>query len=208
MSTLVLVRHAQATPFENVTDRLSSAGQRQAELLGEFWRQRGVGFDEVYCGSMQRHRETAKGAGLDPLDCRPGFDEYDADGILRALPDFAPAADNRQLQKLFDAAMPRWLAGTLAAPGLETWTAFRERVSNALREILTARGSNRRVVVFTSAGPIAVAVQSVLRAPEAAALELNWRIRNCSLTEFLFSGARVSLDSFNATPHLAEVTYR
>ena len=51
-------------------------------------------------------------------------------------------------------------------------------------------------------------MQTVLRAPEPMAIELNWRIRNCSLTEFLFSGDRVSLDAFNATPHLGEVTYR
>jgi hypothetical protein len=40
------------------------------------------------------------------------------------------------------------------------------------------------------------------------AMELNWRIRNCSLTELIFTRSRVSLDVFNATPHLEEVTFR
>jgi hypothetical protein len=51
-------------------------------------------------------------------------------------------------------------------------------------------------------------VQTVLQAPEAMAIEVNWRIRNCSLTEFLFTHDRISLDAFNATPHLKEVTFR
>ena len=34
MSTLVLVRHAQATPFEKDSDRLSAAGEQQAIALG------------------------------------------------------------------------------------------------------------------------------------------------------------------------------
>jgi broad specificity phosphatase PhoE len=62
--------------------------------------------------------------------------------------------------------------------------------------------------VFTSAGPIGVAVQTVLGAKDPIAMELNWRIRNCSLTEFVFTRSRISLDAFNATPHLREVTFR
>ena len=114
--------------------------------------------------------------------------------------------DNRELQKLFETTMPLWMAGTLDAPGIETWTTFRERVRRGLRGILEADRPSRRVVVFTSGGPIGVAVQTVVGAAEPMAIELNWRIRNCSLTEFIFTRDRVSLDSFNATPHLEEVT--
>ena len=42
-------------------------------------------------------------------------------------------------------------------------------------------------------------------------LELSWRLRNCSLTEFVFTRGRVTLDSFNAVPHLGDAarwTYR
>jgi broad specificity phosphatase PhoE len=40
MSTLILVRHGQASAFEDNYDRLSSLGERQARLLGESWRER------------------------------------------------------------------------------------------------------------------------------------------------------------------------
>jgi len=208
MSTLVLVRHAQATAFAEDTDRLSALGEQQAIRLGEYWRDAGVRFDEVHTGTMRRHLRTAELAGFSNYQTSDAFNEYDAYGILRALPDYQRPTDNRHLQSMFDAAMPQWIAGTLVAPGVETFHAFHTRVISALRTILEADLGSRRVVVFTSGGPIGVAVQSVLGAPERMAIELNWRIRNCSLTEFLFTRGRVSLDQFNSTPHLSEVTYR
>jgi broad specificity phosphatase PhoE len=208
MSNLVLVRHGQAKPFDKNSDRLSEAGERQSILLGEYWREHSIRFDEVYTGTMLRHTRTAELAGFEKFEQRAEFNEYNADGILRAHPEFAPANDNRQLQKAFEAAMPLWIAGTLKAPGLETWRDFHDRVTRGLRAIIDADRASRRVVVFTSGGPIGIAVQTVLQAPEAMAIEVNWRIRNCSLTEFLFTRDRFSLDTFNATPHLKEVTFR
>jgi len=208
MSTLVLIRHAQARAFEANSDRLSDIGEQQAVRLGGFWRERRVSFDEVYSGTFERHIRTAELAGFNGFERCAAFNEYDAHGILRANPDFQPATDNRQLQKLFDATMPLWIAGTLDAPGIETWTQFRERVLGGFRKIVKADRPSRRVAVFTSGGPIGVWVQTVLQAPEPMAIEINWRIRNCSLTETLFTKDRVSLDTFNATPHLTEVTFR
>ena len=207
MSTLVLVRHAQAQPFEKISDQLSQTGEQQAILLGEYWRQRGIAFDEVYCGTMQRHIRTAELAGVARFECLDSFNEYDVDGILRAS-GFQRAADNRELQSMFDAAMPRWIGGELEATGLESFAQFGERVLRGFRRIVETDRGSRRVAVFTSGGPIGVAVQTVLKAPEPMAIELNWRVRNCSLTEFLFTRGRISLDVFNATPHLKDVTFR
>src|ERR1700693_6007584 len=210
MSTLVLVRHAQAKPFEKDSDRLSAIGEQQAIALGEFWKARNIRFDEVYSGTLRRHTRTAELAGFAEFAPKPEFNEYDATGILHAgnghvEPD---VKDNRELQKLFEAAMPQWIAGTLQSPGLETWQSFRERIQRCLQSIVEEDRPSRRVVVFTSAGPIGVAVQTVVGAKEPMAMELNWRIRNCSLTEFIFTHSRISLDTFNATPHLEEVTFR
>jgi broad specificity phosphatase PhoE len=206
MSTLVLVRHAQATIFDEDSDKLSEIGKRQAIALGEFWKARNIRFDEVYSGTLKRHARTAELAGFAQFEARPEFNEYDANGILGA--GRRNVKDNRELQKLFDEMVPRWIAGTLEAPGVETWQVFRERVQRGFRGILEADRPSRRVVVFTSGGPIGVAVQTVVGAKEPMAMELNWRIRNCSLTEFIFTRSRVSLDTFNATPHLKEVTFR
>jgi len=208
MSSLVLIRHGQARPFQPDSDRLSDTGEQQAALLGEYWRERGIRFDEVYSGTLRRHTQTAELAGFTGFERLPGFDEYDAGAILRALPEFAPPSDNRHLQKMFETAMPQWVAAKLHAPGLESWAGFHRRVLGAFGSIVDADGPSRRVAVFTSAGPIGVILQSILSAPELMAIELHWRIRNCSLTELVFRGDRISLDSFNTTPHLSETTFR
>jgi broad specificity phosphatase PhoE len=207
MSTLTLVRHAQATPFDTITDRLSPLGEEQSRRLGEYWRSHGVTHDEIYTGTLVRHLRTAVLAGIGSFTQNPAFNEYPAEAILRASPNYATTSDNRAFQKMFEAIMPRWIDGSLTAPGLESWIDFRTRVTAAFRRILEGEG-NRRVLVITSGGPIGIAVQSALHAPDQTAIELNWRIRNCSITEFVFTRGRVSLDTFNATPHLEAVTYR
>jgi broad specificity phosphatase PhoE len=206
MSTLVLVRHAQATVFEKDSDRLSAIGEQQAIALGEFWKARNIRFDEVYSGTLRRHTRTAELAGFREFTPNPELNEYDANGILGDAQ--RDVKDNRDLQKLFDERMPQWIAGTLQSPSVESWQMFRERVQRGFRGIVEADRPSRRIVVFTSAGPIGVAVQTVVGAKEPMAMELNWRIRNCSLTEFVFTRSRISLDTFNATPHLEEVTFR
>jgi broad specificity phosphatase PhoE len=208
MSTLVLVRHAQSTTFESNSDRLSSVGEQQAICLGQYWQAQGVRFDEVYTGTLQRHIQTAELAGLSQFTAQPEFNEYDARGILHANPQFTPPANNRQLQQQFETMVPLWLAGKLESPEVESWETFRERVRRGLRTIIDSDAPSRRVAVFTSGGPIGVAVQTVLQAPDPIAIEVNWRIKNCSLTEFVFTRSRISLDTFNATPHLREVTFR
>jgi broad specificity phosphatase PhoE len=102
--------------------------------------------------------------------------------------------------------MEGWMDGA-AAP--ESFAAFHARVVRGLRRIQQGP-SNRRVVLFTSGGPIGVLVQTALGAPPRSFADVNWRVRNCSLTEFVFSADRFSLDSFNGTPHLDSslVTFR
>jgi len=208
MSTLVLVRHGQARPFQPNSDSLSEIGQQQAMRLGEYWRAQGIEFDEAYSGALTRHRQTAEFAGFKTAQAMPEFNEYDAEKILRAHPDWAPPIDNRHLQRMFDVALPQWISAKLEHPGLETWADFHGRVVRGLQSIIDASKSSRRVVLFTSAGPIGVILQTVLAAPEQTAIELHWRVRNCSLTELVFTRDRVSLDIFNATPHLSEITFR
>ncbi|MEW6126266.1 MAG: histidine phosphatase family protein [Acidobacteriota bacterium] len=238
MSTLTLIRHGQATPFEKITDRLSEIGEAQSRKLADYWLRYGVQFDEVYVGTLTRHHRTAEivyegysQAGL-PLPepvVMSEFNEYDADGILHRLrpalaeknPEFRRLCvefdankdtpnRNRYFQKMFEALMTIWLEGHIHLSDVESWLSFSARVERGLKKIIQG-GSRRRIAVFTSGGPIGVMVQIAVNATEQSALDLNWRIRNCSITELLFNRNKLSLDWFNATPHLDEPhlrTYR
>jgi len=234
LSYLTLVRHGQATAFEKTTDRLSPLGQTQARTLAQYWIRNQVPFDEVYTGALVRQKRTeelvaaeysAAGVRWPAAQVLPELNEYGADLVIRQLaPKLAEQDEefrklleashgdgpdrNRRFQKMFEALMTRWVAGALAAPEVEPWTAFHERVRRGLRRITSGAGSGRRVVAFTSGGFIGVAVQIALRAPDPSGLEVNWRVRNASLTGFLFSGERLSLDTFNAIPHLDDPALR
>jgi broad specificity phosphatase PhoE len=152
------------------------------------------------------------------------WNEYDASGAMQKLVPGddrlsalaeafeqarGSADENRTFQHLFEAAMSRWLEGP-AIDGVESWPAFRSRVCGAIQRLI-AGPPGRRVAVFTSGGPIGLTVQSSLQAPPKSFLDLNWRVRNTSITQFVFDRSRLTLDSFNGIPHLDEVvlwTYR
>ncbi len=208
--------------FSDDPDRLSPLGEEQSARLGEWWRRHGIAFDEAWCGTLARQRRTAELAGYPNASADAAWNEYDAAGIQEKLApelkrrdgDFRALADaydgargssgqNRQFQRMFEALMRQWTSGELAADGVESWREFNARVARALSGILGGP-ANRRVAVFTSGGVIGTAAQIVLNAPQSTAIELNWRIRNTSLTEFLFTPGRVSLDSFNTLPHLGD----
>jgi broad specificity phosphatase PhoE len=202
MSTLTVVRHAQARPFEKNSDCLSETGERQGRALGEYWERAGVTFDEVLCGSLQRHRQTATLALKTPPVISADWNEYDAEGILRGYPPPSSFPDNRAFQKTFEAAMEKWVAGDdQKNQNCEPFADFHARVLRGLRSIQEGP-SNRNVVLFTSGGPIGVLVQTALGAPERSFADVNWRVRNCSISEFVFSRERLSLDSFNGVGHL------
>lgn len=237
MSTLTLVRHGQARSFQDNPDHLTDLGFAQARRLGEVWAASGVVFDEVRTGALLRHRQTeqevaaafrAAGKSWPAAQADARWNEYAADAAMLYLrplladadPRFrALAADsaarhgapdqNRYFQRMFEVLMLAWLEGRVESPQVEPFHVFRARVEHAVRDLLALSG-NKRVAVFTSGGPIGVCVQRALRAPDRAFLDVNWRVRNCSLSEWLYSTDRFTLDSFNSVAHLPDelVTYR
>ena len=239
MSSLALVRHAQASCHADHYDQLSPLGERQACGLGEAWvRQRRV-IDEVFVGPRARQRHTAElvatcyqRAGLpfpEPL-VLPELDEYDLGGILHRLAPALAEQDvefaalharqrqgvtsrerERSFQLMFERLLRHWQSADALAEALESWREFSERVARGLKHIVNRPGTGRRVVAFTSGGFIGTAVQHTLAAPPHAALEINWRIRNGAVTEFVFTRDRITVDSFNSVAHFDDpelITFR
>lgn len=224
MGTIYLVRHGQASAFENNYDRLSTLGERQARLLGAYWRRRGMKLDRVFTGPRVRQQRTAEIAseagGLPSPVSVPELDEMDIEALFRehlpqlfsrhahlqALGDSMVMAEGnedraRSFARLFEATLILWVRGQADAPGIEPWLEFRARVRKALAAV-RAEARGQRIAVFTSAGPVAAAVQLALGSDDETALSLAFRIRNSSVSEFLFGEQRFSLASFNETPHL------
>ena len=226
MGSLLLVRHGQASAFEENYDRLSTLGEKQARMLGESFRRRGLRVDRVFCGPRVRQQRTAEIAseagelpapvvvkGLDEMGVEPLFKEHLPDlfsrhAHLATLGDAMLAADGdagraRGFARLFEATLQLWLRGEVSARGVESWLEFRARVRHALSAV-RAQARGQRIAAFTSAGPVASAVQLALGADDDTTLSLAFRVRNSSISEFLFSEERFSLASFNETPHLPD----
>ena len=228
-----MVRHGQAEPFQRESARLTGLGEAQAAKLAEFWLCHGIRFDEVYCGRLARQvrteqvvAETFRTAGQ-PWPEVTGdacWNEYDAPGVLGHLvpkdPRLAALAEefeqmrsgpdsNRYFVRMLEAAMLQWLDGA-SCNGMEPWSAFHARVSGAIRGF-TQGPPSRRIVVFTSGGVIGFAVHLAFQAPSRSFLDVNWRVRNSSVTQFMFDRERFTLDSFNSIAHLYDPalwTYR
>jgi broad specificity phosphatase PhoE len=231
VSTLTLVRHGQAQPFQRESAVLTPLGEAQAANLAQFWLRNQVQFDHVYCGVLARQVRTQQviaecfresGQPWPPAQADASWNEYDAPGVLQhSVPadprlaalaaDFEKARSspdaNRRFQRMFEAAMLCWLEGGITTNGVEPWATFRGRVSGAIGRIMQGP-PGRRVAVFTSGGPIGFAVQFALQAPARSFLDVNWRIRNGSVTEFVFDRERFTLDSFNGIAHLDDAALR
>ena len=233
MSELILIRHGQATPFEQDTDRLSGLGEQQARAVGLALGTEAFVPTHVLHGPLVRQRRTAQiaagAAHFADADAPPLWPdavedarlaEYDGDGLIRDLAPLLAAQDaefaaavrqfqqrrdaldrNRSFQSMLEQLAGAWQAGRVTHAEVEAWSAFRSRIQAALGHVL-GLPSGSSVLAFTSGGVIGLMVALALDAPDAAALRLNWRVRNGSLTRFTFGGGRLSLDSFNEVAHL------
>ncbi len=239
MSRVFLVRHGQASFSQPNYDKLSATGEAQARLLGQYWARHNVAFDRVCSGPRVRQRETARnvleayrdaGVGFPQPVVLPEFDEYHGDAVLeRSLPgliesnsrirehhrtyEASGSSDERRknFQKLFEVVIAKWVNGEIPLDDVESWPAFCARVNRSLSEFLSASGRGRQLVIFCSGGPIAVAMQRALNLSPENTLRVAWMVRNCSYSEFLWSGDRFTLSTFNAFPHLdgtSLLTYR
>lgn len=234
MSRLLLVRHGQASAGSADYDRLSELGWRQAAELGRHWARLDVVPDRVVVGPCRRQWETAEAVaavfagGPQPWpepERLVELDEHDGYQVFtRSLPLLAESdaearsalemvdepldRDMRLYYRVYRRATRRWARGELGLPPgeprLEDWPVFRRRAEKALTRLLDGGEGGRTVAAFTSAGPVAVAVGRALGLDDEAVLRLSWTIRNCAVSEFLFSGERFSLHSFNSQLHLAE----
>src|SRR5258708_3284405 len=225
---LYLIRHGQAGARDNY-DLLSSLGQRQARLLGEYFRSAGVSFRAAYAGSMRRQRETAEIVLAEMTDAPEirtdaRWNEFSLEGLWKTL---APQllAENEQFARDYhtlhaphpnidrvmtscDVELIRaWIRNHHPCEGVEPWTEFRGRVE-ASRSDLAGYGPGESVAVFTSATPTAVWCGSALEVDERRIFRIAGVLGNTSFSTLRLRDGELTLFSLNNTPHLREAALR
>jgi len=222
LSELILVRHGQASFGAESYDKLSPIGTRQVALLAAHWQALTERYDVLYSGELRRQQETA--ALLTPVvassavNVLAGLNEYNGEPLIRMYLrdhargegfDLAPGEhlqDRKMFQRVLEAASRHWIEGSLIAGcedgDFEPWREFQARVHAALGDIMARHTGGSKVVVATSGGVIAVALQLALQLPDNSTIASNWMVNNSSVTRLVYGRGKVSLGSFNVLSHL------
>jgi len=236
MSDIYFFRHGQASFGEENYDRLSPTGVKQAVILARHLAKTGKAFDALYYGDMERQQKTA-GEFIDyyrqnkrfvpaPI-VSSAFNEYDSFAVWQALipevveTDPSVSADLQKLpgdrkvfQKIFARVMKHWISGRYDAGGIPNWEDFKQRVNRGITELMAHHGAQKQIAVFTSGGPISVAVQTALGLSDPKTLEVSWQLLNASITRIKYNRRGMMLAVFNDVTHLelegdaALLTYR
>ncbi|HET7385181.1 MAG TPA: histidine phosphatase family protein [Nocardioidaceae bacterium] len=221
MSTLLLVRHGQASWGADDYDVLSETGEEQARVLGHTLAARGVVPDLLVHGVMKRQRETARliaeAARWQAVPAEDfGWDEMDHVEVLSRQP-ATFTGDNptpREFQTWFEAATDRWAAGTFDSEYAESFPAFSARVATALQQLTDRLGEGQTAVVVTSGGPIARTCTELLGAGIATHKLLAAVVVNASVTKFVVGRRGTTVVSFNEHGYFEQagrpdlITYR
>jgi broad specificity phosphatase PhoE len=215
MGTLYLVRHGQASFGADDYDQLSEQGLRQAVRLGEYFAFKGIAFEATLMGTLRRHAQTLEGiqqglqvGGMPPAPAPvtwPGLNEYDSAAVIATVhPEPLGKADTPELYKhhfrLLRQGLAHWMDGEGQPVGMPTYADFRAGIASVLDHVRTQCTGN--VLLVSSGGPISTAVGLVLGTTPQTTIDLNMRIRNSAVSEFVYTPSRHVLLTYNTLPHL------
>ncbi len=217
MASIYLIRHGQASLGMSNYDELSETGIEQSKVLGAELLKRGITFDKIVSGSMQRHRQTAVNCmqamnlqsefqtdtawnEFDHMDIIAKFEPRYSD-VLEIVKDVS-AAENPK-QKIMDtlvAAFSRWTEGKHNDYN-ESWISFCERVDDAMQRLRQQLDKKQKALVFTSGGPVCIAIGKILGLSPEKTLEMQLNLANASITQFRNSSRGLQLTTFNDHAH-------
>jgi len=218
MSELYLVRHAQASFGAANYDQLSGLGHQQSRWLGEHLGNRGINFDTLVVGDMNRHHQTLDGIcvgmGIDGSDrlVLPGLNEYSFTEMTEAYgltygddPLYqqiaADPSDQKNYYRLLRKVLTVWTQdGIPDVP--ETWVDFKTRVNDSQQRIQAMADSGKSILAIGSGGSISTFVGLVLGIPDEKIFDLNLQYKNTAISHFFFNAKKMNLSGFNGVPHL------
>lgn len=204
MSHITLVRHGQANTAardEESYDKLSALGHQQARWLGAHLHDTHAHYPRVYCGTLQRHVETAASMNLPEPIQDPRLNEIEYFNIARLYEQqhgVVVPKDREGFVEHLPRTFAAWAKGEIEGTP-ETFDAFETRVSDALREIGTEGGP---AIVVTSGALISMVVRQAMGLDIPAMARVALAIMNTSLHRMHPIGTQLSPVLFNAVPHL------
>ena len=216
---LWLIRHAQASFGSDDYDVLSKVGHEQSQRLAAWLvAHPDLAFSHVCRGTLRRHKETLAAIELAFSNAnRPlpevvedeDWNEFDYAGIVRAyatsrLDDLVDAAvrdpsNRRAVHALLAAALREWALGNLNGVA-ESWQAFGSRIARAREKLQSAPPG--KILVVSSAGPIAQCAQAALGCDAERTVALNIALRNTAVSEFR-ARETWEMQIWNMLPHLS-----
>src|SRR5690606_1116284 len=122
--------------------------------------------------------------GLSGYDVDPRWNEYDHLGIATAFDPNVLTKNSKEFQASLNEAINKWRTGE--GDFTEPYALFRERVLAGFEEaVKIASERGRRVLVFTSGGPIALIVSQLITGDDSAFQPINDVVVNSSVTTLL-----------------------
>ena len=219
MADLLIIRHGQASFGADNYDQLSTLGQRQADLTGEFLSQSGVHFSAAFSGDLSRQRETgerilAQLEGSPSLVIDPRLNEVQTDEQMAVMtpllceqdPRFATLMadmnkDSKSFQKIIETVFNYWVSPNCQVAGIQSWQEYSAGVVSAFEAARASAESGSTSAIFTSGGTIATLVGHVLGLSADRVYEFYEPVFNCSITRLIFNSRKCSLSTFNDVSH-------
>lgn len=222
MAEIYFVRHGQASFGSKNYDKLSDLGVEQAKLLGRYFKKLNLTFDAAYSGTLNRHLETAEAVleemgtgGENGLVVNPQFNEMSASDVtmsrLSDVIDQDPEikrklshihTDSDAIRKIFEIANDTEPNPVDEETRLKNTMAFIERVTAGITKVAANHGPGKKVVIFSSGGPMAATLRHVLEISREQTLRLGGEIKNSAYTVFRHDQKRLDLVMYNNTAHL------
>ena len=110
--------------------------------------------------------------------------------------------DHGAIGRIFDIAEKSEMMPVEVAARMRLVQQFRDRISGAIDNLVRKVGDNKKVVVFTSGGPTAVALRQTLDTSREQTIRLGWELRNTSITVLRHHQEHLWLVLFNCVAHL------
>ncbi len=214
MAKLWLVRHGQAGAVDGDYDKLSTLGERQAQLLGEYFKQRELHFDVTQSGTLKRQISTlnsvlehctsaeqlTKTAALNELP----FQQLAQCWAEQQQPRLTAAPLANELSRVLRSTLTDWIGSQLYNEPL-SWANYRKDAVDWLENLREQYHSADNLLVISSGGTIGTLMASIVEAPDLSMLHFNLQLRNTGVCEIELGRRRSHLISFNNLPHLDSI---